>query len=125
MGEVRDPFLRPKAGEAGSDAAPRRLAAAFGRVAEQGFALGKARLKRIESGRGRGEETQRGPHPLDGGAHGRALRNGLEFSSPFQRSLGSNSAFVHRDGTGLGKVESGAGAEKTKSQRETQPNGER
>ena len=74
MGEVMGTFLRPKAGEAGSVAAPRRLDAAFGGGAEQGFELGKARLKRIESGRGRGEETQRGPHPLDGGAHGRALR---------------------------------------------------
>ena len=73
MGEVRGTFLRPKAVEEGSDAAPRRLDAAFGRVAEEGFELGKDLLKRIESGRGRGEETQRGLHPLDSGAHGRAL----------------------------------------------------
>ena len=39
----------------------------------KGFELGKDLLKRIESGRGRGEEKQRGLHPLDSGAHGRAL----------------------------------------------------
>ena len=57
MGEVMSTFLRPEAVEEDSDAAPRRLDRAFGRVAEQGFELGKDLLNRIEIGGVRGEEA--------------------------------------------------------------------
>ena len=59
MGEVMGTFLRPKAVEEGSDTAPRR-----GDVAEQGFELGKDLFNRIEIGRVRRKETQRGPTRL-------------------------------------------------------------
>ena len=73
MGEVMGTFLGPEAVEEGADPPPGGLNGPFGGVAQQGFELGKDLFNRIEIGGVRREETQRGPHPFDGCAHGRAL----------------------------------------------------
>ena len=73
MGEVVAAFLRFEAVQQRPDPPPRRLNGAFGRVAEQGFALGEDLFNRVKV-RGVGwQEAQRGPHPLKGGPPGGTL----------------------------------------------------
>ncbi len=73
MGEVVAAFLRPEAVQQSPDPPPGRLNGAFGRVAEQGFELGEDLFNRVEVGGVGRQEAQRGPHPLNGGAHGGTL----------------------------------------------------
>ena len=73
MGEVVAAFLRAETVEQGAEPPPRRLDAAFGRVAEQGFELGEDLFNGVEIRGVGGQEAQRGPHPLKGRAHGRTL----------------------------------------------------
>ena len=73
MGEVVAAFLRPEAVQHGADSPPGRLNGAFGRVAEQGFALGADLLNRVEVGGVGRQEAEGGPHPLNGGPHGGTL----------------------------------------------------
>ena len=61
MGKVMATFLRAEVMEQGPDPAPRRLDAAFGRVAEQSFELSEDLLNRVEIGGIRRQEAQRGP----------------------------------------------------------------
>ncbi len=73
MGEVMAAFGGAEAVEQGADPLPRRLNGPFGRVPQQRFELGEDLFNRVEiRGVGR-QEAQRGPHPFDGGAHGRTL----------------------------------------------------
>ena len=73
MGEVATAFLWFEAVQQRPNPSPRRLNSAFGRVAEQGFEFGEDLFNRVEIGGVGRQEAQRGPHPLDGGAHGRTL----------------------------------------------------
>ena len=73
MGEVVATFGGAEAVQQRPDPPPRRLNAAFGRVPEQRFELGEDLFNRVEIGGVGRQEAQRGPHPFDGGAHGRAL----------------------------------------------------
>ena len=73
MGEVVAAFLRPEVVQQSPDPPPGRLNGAFGCVAEQGFELGEDLFNRVEVGGVGRQEAQRGPHPLNGGAHGGTL----------------------------------------------------
>ena len=73
MGEVVATFLRFEAVQQRPDPPPRRLNGAFGRVAEQGFEFGEDLFNRVEIGGVGRQEAQRGPHPFNGGPHGRTL----------------------------------------------------
>ena len=73
MGEVTTAFVGLEAVKEGPDPAPRRLDAAFGRVAEQSFELSEDLFNRVEIGRIRRQEAQRGPGSLKGPPHSQAL----------------------------------------------------
>ena len=73
MGEVVATFLRPEAVQQRPDPPPRRLNRPFGRVAEQGFELGKDLFNRVEIGGVGRQEAECGPRALNGGAHGGTL----------------------------------------------------
>ena len=73
MGEVVAAFLRFEAVQQRPDPPPRRLNGACGRMAEQGFEFGEDLFNWVEIGGVRRQEAQRGPHPLNGGAHGGTL----------------------------------------------------
>ena len=66
MGKVMTTFRRAEVREQGPDPAPRRLDRAFGGVAEQRFELSEDLFNRVEIGRIRRQEAQRGPRSLKG-----------------------------------------------------------
>ena len=73
MGKVMTTFLRAEVMEQGPNPAPRRLDAAFGRVAEQRFELSEDLFNRVKIGGIRWQEAQRGPGSLNGLPHSHAL----------------------------------------------------
>ena len=72
MGEVTPAFVGPEAVQEGPDPPPRCLDGAFGGAPEERFELGEALFKRVEIGRIRRQEAQRGPRSLNGHPHSRA-----------------------------------------------------
>ena len=73
MGEVMATFGGAEAVQQRPDPSPGGLNGPFGRVTEQSLELGEDLFNRVEIGGVGRQEAQRGPHPLDGGAHGRTL----------------------------------------------------
>ena len=96
MGKVMTTFRRAEVREQGPDPAPRRLDRAFGGVAEQRFELSEDLFNRVEIGRIRRQEAQRGPRSLKGPAHSRALVAAeIVHNDDIARGEGREQALLH------------------------------